>query len=286
MKIYRKILHEFNAETPLGVYHDILNKPNNPTPQVHPYYEIGIVLKGRYRHQGAEGRQDLGRGGVWMAGAWEVHSYDILQPPTELAVVEFMPSLIVHFPELKSDPFHAFLPFLQPEIRLELQKRSPESRQRLLETIHRMIREQEQKKRGYRFFLGLELWNLLAEAMREFHPSRRLGPRPGLINRQMQNVIDYVTENLDGRITFTEAARAACLGPSQFSRSFKQIFGLTFFQYVTRCRLAGARQELFQENMNLKLESLARRWGFYDASHFFRAYKKQYGHSPAQERAS
>jgi len=61
--------------------------------------------------------------------------------------------------------------------------------------------------------------------------------------------------------------------------TFKNIMGTPFGQYVLKRRLERVHYEL--QNDNYKIEMLARRWGFYDASHLIRQYKKFYGKTPA-----
>jgi transcriptional regulator GlxA family with amidase domain len=212
-----------------------------------------------------------------------MHRFEVPVPRTELMVIEFMPSLLFALPDSKAEPLQASLPFLRPEIRPDLQKRPADSRRRLLDISRRLIRETGEQQRGWQYFLSLDLWNLLGEVMRVYRGRRPAGARRGVMNDRMQSVMDYVSENISGRISFTEAVRRSCLGPTQFISHFKDIFGQTFSQYVVKCRLAGARNEMLNEKTNLKLEVVARHWGFYDASHLLRAHRQCFGRTPAED---
>jgi AraC-like DNA-binding protein len=175
---------------------------------------------------------------------------------------------------------------LRPEIRSEFGKRSEASQLRIATICQALIDELEKPSNGSRFCTRLLVWNLLAEVVREHRPGTKTIPLQSASTMQkMQNVMHYVTENLSGSITFREACKRSGLGSTQFVKRCKDIFGMTFFQYVTSCRLEAARNEILNSKEKLKIEYVAKRWGFYDASHFLRAYRKQYGHGPVQEQA-
>ncbi|MBP0457581.1 helix-turn-helix domain-containing protein [Streptomyces bomunensis] len=52
--------------------------------------------------------------------------------------------------------------------------------------------------------------------------------------------------------------------------------------YVRRRRLERARQELLAPFARPTVSELAAHWHFADSSHFIRAFKKQYGHTPTR----
>ena len=90
--------------------------------------------------------------------------------------------------------------------------------------------------------------------------------------------MNFIARNLRRKLTIGDAARVACLGRTQFMGNFKDIMGTPFGQYVLKRRLERVRYELREGTY--KVEALARRWGFYDASHLIRQYKKFYGTTP------
>ncbi|MBE6380763.1 MAG: helix-turn-helix transcriptional regulator [Lentisphaerae bacterium] len=88
-----------------------------------------------------------------------------------------------------------------------------------------------------------------------------------------------------GRITPLTTARAASecnLSNGYFNLIFKQIYGLSFYAYELKYRLRRAESELRSSNATIK--ELAQKWGFADASHFSRTFKRFYGIAPANYR--
>ncbi|MEG1426303.1 MAG: helix-turn-helix transcriptional regulator, partial [Oscillospiraceae bacterium] len=63
----------------------------------------------------------------------------------------------------------------------------------------------------------------------------------------------------------------------------KETTGETFPAYINRLRLSRARELLLLEK-SFTIEKIAESVGFYSASYFTAAFKKQYGISPSQAR--
>jgi AraC-like DNA-binding protein len=82
-----------------------------------------------------------------------------------------------------------------------------------------------------------------------------------------------------GAPTLPEIATQAGLGYETFRKSFKTITGESPARYRRRMRLAQA--ELMLHRADLSLEMIARALDFCDAFHLSKAFKAQYGHSPA-----
>ena len=60
--------------------------------------------------------------------------------------------------------------------------------------------------------------------------------------------------------------------------------GMTCQTYITQARLTYARHDLANSPMNLRIATLAYRWGFSDPSAFGRSFRRYFGHSPGSYR--
>ena len=94
--------------------------------------------------------------------------------------------------------------------------------------------------------------------------------RPAL---QMINAGKGVTDAAD-------AARACDLSVSRFRAVFRQVFHRPFASYELQYRLQGAADDIVKTGMTVK--AAAFEWGFFDASHFSRLFKRSFGMAPGQ----
>jgi len=70
--------------------------------------------------------------------------------------------------------------------------------------------------------------------------------------------------------------------PKYFSNYFKKTFGVTFVDYLSKVRLAHARELL--RNTTLSIAEVGERVGYLNASTFATTFKKYYGISPSDFR--
>jgi transcriptional regulator GlxA family with amidase domain len=101
---------------------------------------------------------------------------------------------------------------------------------------------------------------------------------------RVQKTVFLIQETLSRKITLEELARAVNLSPAHLRHLFKTETAMTPTQYQKRLRLLEARRLL--ESTFLNLQEIMLRVGLNDQSHFVRDFKKTYGLTPAQHRAS
>ncbi|NJR48347.1 MAG: helix-turn-helix transcriptional regulator [Leptolyngbyaceae cyanobacterium CSU_1_3] len=102
----------------------------------------------------------------------------------------------------------------------------------------------------------------------------------GLSQLKLQQITEYVRENLHQEIKLTELAAIAQLSPYYFLRLFKQTTKVTPHQYILRCRIEQAKVLLQQSE--LSLAEIATQVGFCDQSHLTRYFKRLLGVTPKQ----
>ena len=108
-------------------------------------------------------------------------------------------------------------------------------------------------------------------------PFEHAGPSPRDYHR-LSPVMEYVLAHFPERISLPELAACAHLSISQLQREFRRLFNITPGEYLLKVRLLNARRRL--EESTDPLGTIATACGFYDQSHFTRAFLLQAGMPP------
>lgn len=95
-------------------------------------------------------------------------------------------------------------------------------------------------------------------------------------------VMEHVTTHYGRPITLAGLARLAGISISQLQRDFRRLFNISPGEYVLWTRLMMARRRL--EESTETIGRIARDCGFYDQSHFTRAFKRHTGMPPLEFR--
>jgi len=91
---------------------------------------------------------------------------------------------------------------------------------------------------------------------------------------------EYIRQNYREKLTIDEIAQEVYLSPCYLSRIFKQSFGCTLMEYLTRVRVEKAKDMLKDPKYNVM--QVAEESGFEDPGHFSRVFKKVEGISPSR----
>lgn len=97
-------------------------------------------------------------------------------------------------------------------------------------------------------------------------------------HRRLDKALELIHQRNGDPVSLEEAAAACSLGKSRFRHLFKEYFGIPFGSYELQYRLSGAAESLSCRNLPLK--EIAEQWGFFDAAHLCRYFRKYYGAPP------
>lgn len=108
-------------------------------------------------------------------------------------------------------------------------------------------------------------------------PQREVNERSSVSYGGMNNICTFIKENYkNSEINLTYVANKFGFNPSYLSRKFKEETGMSFIDYVTRCRMEKAL-ELLQ--MKMAMYITAKEVGIPDPNYFSKCFKKYTGKS-------
>lgn len=98
----------------------------------------------------------------------------------------------------------------------------------------------------------------------------------------IQNVLDYIEDNLAESHSPEELAKIAGLSPFYFQRLFKRLINRPVCEYIKMRRLARACESL--EDKNRRIVDIALEYGFGSHEHFTKTFKDAFGITPKEYR--
>ena len=98
----------------------------------------------------------------------------------------------------------------------------------------------------------------------------------------MSKAIDYIEDNLDGDISYAEAAKLCCCSEYHFQRAFSILCGYTLGEYIRQRRLTLAGLEL--QAGSEKVIDVGLKYGYDSPDSFSKAFKAFHGILPSQAR--
>lgn len=90
----------------------------------------------------------------------------------------------------------------------------------------------------------------------------------------------WIGRNLGVNITIEKIAREVSMNPTYFCKYFKSQTGETILDYVTRTRIAKAKELLLTSD--LRIYDIAKQVGYADSKYFSKLFKKYYGEVPTK----
>ncbi|OZG72775.1 hypothetical protein BTA51_14740 [Hahella sp. CCB-MM4] len=266
------VRYQHVVELPGLVISDALFQQFHFQPHFHLDYHIGVVTSGIQRQRISGNTQDIRPGMLCLMPPGQVH--DGASPDDrshQLTTFRVPPALINEI--LFDSQDKVSQPNLAPTL-LE----NPSLYQAFLR-LRKSFHHETCASQLYKDSLWtLSLNQLLAGAERQV-----IQPEQYRLSQQQGNKVrDYCEANLNCKITLNTLAGLCNLSRFQFIRSFQKQTGLAPHSWLMRLRLEHACASL--SSPDALIADIAAEVGFYDQSHFNRAFKVAYGVTPSQYR--
>jgi AraC-like DNA-binding protein/quercetin dioxygenase-like cupin family protein len=151
----------------------------------------------------------------------------------------------------------------------------------LEEQLNSMYFEFKQKEDGYKEVLVGYMTILLIKLFRKFKKSRKDGLYED-VGRLTPDILSFIENNYNQKLSLKELARENCYTPSYFSHMFKECFGKTFTDYLQDRRIEKALELL--KHSALSIEQIAFEVGYTDKKQFYKPFRERLGLTPGDYR--
>lgn len=151
-------------------------------------------------------------------------------------------------------------------------------RKEIEDLLHAMLKEYRAKLTSWDTVVENYLNILMTRLLRK--TEQGVGQKE--IGDAWQELSEYIDANLHTELSLSALAQKCFYNPSYFSRIFKEKFGMSLVEYVTRKRLDAAVRLLC--DTELSVDTISRRVGFSDRSAFYHAFSRYVGGTPTEYR--
>ena len=252
----------------------------------HEQLELFCLIDGRVDVQMGDQLVQLAPGDLLVVDNLKLHHVvDRPDLDARVVVVSFLPELVYSLGSLSHD-FAFLLPFYaQLENQPHVLRRFEPASQAAVEALAGLLREFFQPPAAaYReAACKARLLSLLMVLLRRFQDSGVLRwefERRRQLSERFSKLLEHIQRPGAAKLSLTEAARMCGMSPAQFTRSFKQVAGMSYLAYCTHVRLAEAARLLRLGRSTIG--EIADVTGFSDQSHFDRRFKRAFGQTPRE----
>ncbi|MBQ9807077.1 MAG: helix-turn-helix domain-containing protein [Clostridia bacterium] len=248
----------------------------------HDFIEIVYIVSGNTKQTVDGISYDMKRGDILFLNYGSTHMFSASEPFSYINVC-FSPELLGDTIITPQNAFSLLALTSFNEIRGESSggkiSFSGKERDQIEQILFSMLGEYEGKEAGWHTVTEHYLGILLTWMLR--HTELTL---PESDDRRIwKELSEYIDANLDTQLNLSTLAGKCFYNPSYFSRIFKEKFGSSPIEYITRRRLETATALL--RETDLTVDEISTRAGFSDRRNFYHAFSRYMGCSPSEYRA-
>lgn len=250
-------------------------------PHTHDFVELVYILSGKAVHT-VDGRSyNLSRGDILFMNCGCVHSFVSENEHTYVNIL-FSPEIIGENIVTNETAFSLFslTAFNQMRNDSEFGKISFFGDERL--EIENIIRSMLTEYRGKQTYWERSMRNYLNNLIIKMLRKNETGFEPCEIDGMWRELSAYIDENLGEKLTLSDLAEKCFYNPSYFSRVFKEKFGVSLVEYITKKRIAYAVDLL--QSTDMPIEEISEKVGFSDRNSFYHAFSRYMNRTPSSYR--
>lgn len=257
------------------------------SPHHHTSFEIALFKKGSGIYY-CNGKQlEFREGDMFIFSTNEEHFILSIDEDMLVMNLHFEPQYI--FSPLQNEQDLSFLKIFfdrSPSFCNRLPRDNPAT-PLLIDCFYDIEKELTDKNDNYKLMIKIKLLSMLVTMTREL----------GYVNTESQKnltqikcideisrVIDYINKHFSSKLNLNELSGIVNMSPNYLCMMFKQINGLTIWEYILIRRIEGAKK-LLRDNTFTILE-IQLMCGFQTSANFNKMFKRMVGASPSAYRKS
>ena len=252
----------------------------------HPEYEIYLLLRGKRLLFFGNRSYLMEAGSLALIDSRRIHmTHSVPDDPDT-----HYERIILYVHKEKVEEYDRIFPDLKMGSFLEqndgIYMLSPEERARTMEAFQILMRELDEPHSKSQILIDLEIIRFFVNFWTGNQPvtyliDKERNPQKGKFST-VYAVSDYISAHFCEHITLEKLAEDFCVSKSYLSRSFKEVVGFGFKEYVNLLRIRKAQELL--EDSTATISEISEAVGFDSASYFGQVFLKHLAISPSQYR--
>ena len=252
----------------------------------HPEYEIYLLLRGRRRLFFGNRSYLMEAGSLAVIDSRRIHmTHSVPNDPDT-----HYERIILYVHKEKMDEYDRIFPDLKMSSFLRqhdgVYVLSSKERERIMEVFQVLMQELDKPHSKSHILLDLEIIKFLINFWRKDHPVTYLVDKKKSTQKGKYSTVyavsDYISAHFCKDITLEKLAAEFYVSKSYLSRSFKEVVGVGFKEYVNLLRIRKAQELL--EDSTMTISEISEAVGFESASYFGQVFLKHLEVSPTQYR--
>lgn len=264
-------------EKPLEIIHDRYEDAGVSSFDMHYELEIGIVFSGKMIRKYQSWDMEVSEGQVWLCSIWEPHGFCLCEVPCEVFTFVVNPIFLLDMEQLGFNWFELFTQ--PPQSRSQIMLQESQEILKICQKLRSIIEYKKTTDMLWSKILLLQILSFLAENTQGLVPMKKASAVAQYTFIQTGIQLVFRSKKL---IPVEDAAKACSMSPSNFSKYFKKLMGITFARFALRHRIKEAARQLIYTDDSIK--SIALEWGFIDSSHFHNCFVNHFSISPKEYR--
>lgn len=270
---YSRFLLKFNYEVPL---------------HSHAFFEVAVVTGGRGKHLIGDSSISVTLGDVFIIPPGVNHGFEESESLNVHHILISSAFMQKNLADLRLLPGFEMLFDIEPNIRANAAKpmylKLTDEQFCTVQELLTKVREYKNRTDNYVMCIRNAFSLLAISTLCKMYMENTINNPDNAhsCDTTFVKALSIIHERYYEKITISMLTRATHLSRTAFLKKFKDFFGMPPGEYIIKKRLGAAKNMLITTTQSLS--DIANKTGFSDASHLSRAFKKEYGISPASFR--